>query len=133
MAFLELKDERETFLVNLAEVPELRSKCYLATLHTVINRSGVLSMWTVRIPAAEGLAVLDRHLSAATAAQLAMTRWLRIKANMELRAYEIFEAEGKQTDPAWPDLSFAEIYRIAFRDRLINSVNHPIIKRLRGG
>ena len=63
----------------------------------------------------------------------AMTRWVRIKANMSLGAYEIFEAEGSIPDPVWPDLSFGEIYRIAFRDRLINSPDHPVIKRLHGG
>ena len=35
-------------------------------------------------------------------------------------------------DPDWPELSFAEIFRIAFKDRLINSLDHPVVKRLRG-
>ena len=46
-----------------------------------------------------------------------MTRWIRVKANMSLRAYEIFQAESAIPDPVWPDLSFEEIYRIAFKDR----------------
>ena len=61
-----------------------------------------------------------------------MTRWIRVKANMSLRAYEIFEAESAIPDPVWPDLSFEAIYRIAFKDRLITSPDHPVIKRLRG-
>ena len=62
-----------------------------------------------------------------------MTSWVRVKANMSLRAYEIFEAESTIPDPIWPDLSFEEIYRIAFKDRLIRSLDHPVVKRLRGG
>jgi hypothetical protein len=62
-----------------------------------------------------------------------MTRWVRTKANMSLRAYEIFEAESAIPDPEWPDLSFEAIYRIAFKERLISGPDHPVIKRLRGG
>jgi hypothetical protein len=30
-------------------------------------------------------------------------------------------------------MSFEEIYRIAFKDRLISSMDHPVIKRMCGG
>jgi hypothetical protein len=131
LAFLELKEDREVYVVSLSAVPELRAECFIATLFTAISRTGVLFMWPVRVPAADGR-VNDWHTSAATAAQHAMTRWVRIKANMTLRAYEIFEAESTIPDPIWPELSFEALYRIAFKDRLINSVDHPVIKRLRG-
>ena len=131
LALLELKEDRETYIVNLAAVPELQTECFIATLFTTINRAGVLSLWPVRVPATDGRAN-DWHVSAATAAQQAMARWIRVKANMSLRAYEIFQAESAIPDPVWPDLSFAEITRIAFKDRLITSPDHPVIKRLRG-
>ena len=132
LAFIDLKDDRETYIVNLAAVPELATEVFYATLFTAITRTGVLFMWPVRVPAADGR-VNNWHASAATAAQHAMTRWIRIKANMPLGAYEIFEAESSIPDPIWPEMSFGEIYRIAFRDRLINTADHPVIKRLHGG
>jgi len=93
----------------------------------------VLFMWPVRTPAADGR-TNDWHVSAATAAQHAMTKWIRIKSNMSLRAYEIFEAESTIPDPIWPsELTFDSIYRIAFKDRVIRSLDHPVVKRLRGG
>jgi hypothetical protein len=52
---------------------------------------------------------------------------------MSLGAYEIFEAESSIPDPIWPDMAFRAICRIAFKDRLINSPDHPVIRRLRGG
>jgi len=61
-----------------------------------------------------------------------MQRWIRLKANMALGAYEIFEASGTIPDPVWPDLSFQELLRIGFRDRLVDRIDHPVIKRLRG-
>ena len=130
-AVIELHDERETFIVNLAEVPDLETECFVATFFTAINRAGVLFLWPVRVPATEGR-TNDWHVSAATAAQQAMTRWVRVKANMNLGAYEVFQAESAIPDPVWPDHSFAEIARIAFKDRLITTADHPVIKRLRG-
>ncbi|QIG47573.1 hypothetical protein G5V57_07430 [Nordella sp. HKS 07] len=131
-AFVEFKDNREFYLVDLGAVPEMYSECFIATLFTVITRTDVLFMWPVRIPAADGR-VNNWHQSAASAVQHAMTRWVRVKANMSLGANEIFEAESSIPDPVWPDMGFDEIYRIAFRDRLINHPDHPVIKRLRGG
>ena len=131
MAFLELKEDRETYIVDLKAVPELASECYIATLFTAMTRTGVLFLWPVRVPAADGR-TNDWHVSAAAAAEQAMKHWIRIKANMSLRAYEIFLAESKIPEPEWPDLTFQEIFRIAVKDKLINQRNHPAIKRLRG-
>jgi hypothetical protein len=66
------------------------------------------------------------------AAQHAMKRWVRVKANMSLGAYEIYEAEASMPDPEWPELSFQELVRIGFKDKLITGFDHPVIKRLRG-
>ena len=76
--------------------------------------------------------MLEWHRSAAEAAELAMRRWVRVKANMSLGAYEIFEAASTIPDPEWPELPFQELLRIAFRDRLVDRLDHAVIKRLRG-
>ena len=61
-----------------------------------------------------------------------MTQWLRMKANMSLGGYEITVAECAMADPAWPEYSFQDLVRIAFRDRIVTSLDHAVIKRLRG-
>jgi len=66
------------------------------------------------------------------AAQLATNRWVRVTANLGLGAYEIFEASAALPEPVWPDISFTQLLSIAFRDRFINSPDHPVLKRLRG-
>jgi hypothetical protein len=68
----------------------------------------------------------------AEATELAMTKWVRIKANMSLGAYDIFVAEGNLSEPDWPDLPYKEILRIAFRSKFVDSTDHTVIKRLRG-
>jgi hypothetical protein len=44
----------------------------------------------------------------------------------------MFEAQSTIPDPEWPTLPFNELLRIAFRDRYVGSLDHAVIKRLRG-
>jgi hypothetical protein len=69
-----------------------------------------------------------------TAAQYAMTRWIRVKANMSLGAYEIFEAASTVPDPEWKDVleTFQELLRLAFRSQLVDRLDHAVVNRLRG-
>ena len=57
---------------------------------------------------------------------------MRVTANLSLGAYEIFMAEADVTDPIWPDISFQGLLEIAFRDRFIRDLDHPVVKKLRG-
>jgi len=128
---VELKDEREEYVIAGPLVAELVGEFVSKTLYTAISRQGVVSLWPVRLPDPDGRE-MEWHRSAREAAEMAMSRWVRIKSNRALGAYEIFEAQGCIAEPVWPDLNFQEIIRIAFRDRLITSLDHPVIKRLRG-
>jgi hypothetical protein len=132
LAFIDLKEDRELYIADLAMIPELRSECFFATLFTAITRTGVLFLWPVKVQAGDAKAN-EWHVSAATAVQYAMKSWVRVKANMQLRGYEVFQAESSIPEPQWPELPFDAIYRIAVKDRLIRSLDHPAVKRLRGG
>jgi hypothetical protein len=131
LATIEFKEDRETFLLPIPIALQLPGEFQMVVLFTAINRQGVTRLWPVRLPPADGR-INEWHRSAMEAAELAMRRWVRVKANMALGAYEIFEAASVIPDPTWPDLSFQELIRIGFRDRLVNSLDHPVIKRLRG-
>ena len=54
---------------------------------------------------------------------MATRRWIRITANLSLGAYEVFEAAANIPEPTWPDLSFPDLLKIAFRDRLVDHKN----------
>jgi hypothetical protein len=58
--------------------------------------------------------------------------WERISANMNLGAYDIFEAAGNLSEPEWPDLSLQQIIQIAFKGRYIDRLDNPVILRLNG-
>jgi hypothetical protein len=130
-AVLELKEERETYLVDPNLWPELPGEIVPKVLFTVVNRQGVLTIWPVRLPGEDGRQD-DWNRSALEAARVAEDRWVRVAANMSLGAYEVFEATAALPEPVWPELSFQEILRIAFKARFIDDRDHPVIRRLRG-
>ena len=127
---IELKDERE-YIVTASLVPELIGEFVIKTLYLAINRQGTLSFWPVRLPGPDGKD-MNWWKSGREAAQLAMKDWFRVKANMNLGAYDIFEAASVISEPDWPTLGYWELIKIAFRDHLIDRIDHPVIKRLRG-
>lgn len=128
---LELKDEREEFIVTARLVPELAGEFFTKTLFLAINRQGTVFFWPVRLPSPEGK-MLDWWRSAREAAELAMQYWVRIRANMNLGAYDIYRAESVISEPEWPELGYWDLIKIAFRDHLIDRIDHPVVKRLRG-
>jgi hypothetical protein len=131
LAIIEIRDDRETYLLTPDIARELPGEYAMATLYTAISRQGVVHLWPVKLPAPDGR-TNEWHRSAAEAAELAMKRWVRLKANMSLGAYEITVAESVMAEPEWPELPFCELLRIGFRDRYVGSLDHPLIKRLRG-
>jgi hypothetical protein len=130
-AVIDLKEDREDYLVRPEIIPELANEIVYKTLYTAINRQGICFLWPVRYPSPDDRRN-DWARSAREAAELAMTRWVRMKANRDLGAYEIFEAESVMADPVWPELSFQQLIKTAFRDRIIADIDHPVIRRLRG-
>jgi len=131
-AIIELKDDREDYLVLPHIVPSLTGEVIYKTIYTAINKQGVVFLWPVRLPGLD-----DKPngwwASSREAAELAMTKWLRMRANMSLGAYELTAAESEVSDPKWEGLeSFQDLLRIGFRGRLVTDLDHPVIKRLRG-
>lgn len=130
-AIIELKEERESYIVAPDLWPEIFSEITPKILYAYINRQGVLGLWPIRLPDESGR--LDSwNMSALDAADLAKSGWIRIAANMSLGAYEIFRANADIPDPEWPDLSFEEIVNTAFANRYIDRCDHPVLQRLRG-
>jgi hypothetical protein len=130
-AIVEEKNDRETYLVTPAILPAVEGEYVIVTLLTAISRQGTLFVWPVKLPNGEGK-YNEWHRSAAEAAERAMEKWVRVTANMSLGAYEISQARGELPEPIWPDYPFEEILKIAFRDRLVDRADHPLVQRLQG-
>ena len=128
---LNLKEERETYLVAPSFRDEIPQELTHTRLALATNRQKVLFLWQLRLPGSSGKTDAW-SMSALEAYEEAKKNWVRISANMSLGAYEIYEALGNLSDPEWPDESMDEIVRIAFRNSFIDSYDHPVLRRLRG-
>jgi hypothetical protein len=132
---LTLKEDNETYLV----LPALRaaladeSTCGVATLLACVTKAGTPFLWPIRMADPDGKWNVW-HQSAWQIAENAQRRWCRIQANRDAGHY-VAEYDQRPPDqqlsPAWPDLTFAEWLRLAFRGYTIDSLDHPILKRLR--
>ena len=125
------KEERETFFVAPRMREALVGEIKPVLLVPTITRQGVLLLWPLKLPV-EGQRHNGWMETARDAAELAKTAWVRLAADMGLGGYRIYQAEGELSEPEWPDRPFPEIMRIAFRDRIVDTENHPVVRRLRG-
>jgi hypothetical protein len=128
---LELKSEREIYIVAPTVwdvVPELLRP---AVLHTGIDTSNNVFLVPMSLPTQDGRRNLW-HQTLQDAVNAAEKSWVRCVANMKLGAYEAYIAIGNIAEPVWPDTSLQELIQIAFRDRVIDTAEHPVIKQLLG-
>jgi hypothetical protein len=129
LAVIRLRDERdEIYLLTPDVARALPGEFGMATVFTAINRQGVLFLWPVMLPQPDGRPN-EWNRSAAEAAEMAMTKWVRVKANLSLGAYEIYEAQSLIADPVWPEHPFRDLLRIGFRDKLVQSLDHPLVQQ----
>jgi hypothetical protein len=125
------KMNREVYLVQRDLWAELAGEVYPVCLFLAVNRQGDPFLWPVKLPGSDGRSN-PWNESALAAARLAETKWVRVAANMAGSLYDVFEAAGELTAPAWPELSFSSVLKLCFKDRFISSVDHPSVRALRG-
>ena len=128
---LELKEERESYMVAQPVWTELFDEMTAKLLATAINRQSVVFLWPIRLPDDDGR-IDSWNEGALDAAIRAQSSWIRVSANMSKAGYDIFEASGDLPDPKWPEESFQALVKIAFKNRCIDNIDHAVIKRLRG-
>jgi hypothetical protein len=97
-ALLEFKEDRESYLVDPGIREELFGELVPVTLFLVINRQRVPFLWPCRLPDETGRSN-SWYESALDAAERAMGSWIRITADMNLGAYQLYEAGGDLPDP----------------------------------
>jgi hypothetical protein len=132
MSLIENKDESEVYVVTRQMREEL---CDEPTLNpyevfTAKNSNGTTFIFPVRLATPDGK-WNSWHRSQHDAATLAMGQWIRMLSNKDIGGYNI-KTSTRKTEPDWRALPpFSELLRIAFRDYLIETPDHPYVRRLR--
>ena len=129
---IEDKENRETYYV----LPEMRDEIVAQGLHRpvllarLITRQGVNMLWPI------GLSVDGRSNSwqetAHEARRMAEENWIRIVSNQALKGYDVFKALAPIDEPDWSKMTFQELLEVAFRNRIISSFDHPVLKNWLG-
>jgi hypothetical protein len=130
---IELKEEQETYLVLPHLWPGLMGEATFKPkrLTLAVTMQGTPFLWAVRVPA-DDTAEPDRWMRAPLeAVRLAGTKWARITWNELSRQHDVMTCESA-VEPEWPKHTMKELLRIAFKNLVIDSPDHPVLKRLRG-
>jgi len=128
---VELKTEGEVYFVTPAVAQVIAEFAEPVRLRLCVSRQGVAFLWPIKLPRDERRADAWRT-SAAEAATLAESRWIRISADMSLGAYQTFEAAADLGEARWPDEPWVDVVKIALRDRRIDSEDHVVVRQLLG-
>ena len=129
---LELKDERETYLVAPAVAAMLPGETKTVDLRLAASRQGAIFIWPVPVPRLDGRESAW-NTSARTAAAIAEQKWVRVISNMAQGAYDVYPAPAAVGSPLWPEKSMRDILEIAFGEAFtVRDAGHPVIKRLMG-
>jgi hypothetical protein len=130
-AILEFKQDRQSFIIAPELAPYLPGEAVAKLLIPTLTNHGSLCLWPIRLPDEQGR--LDEwNAVAIEAAERAKTKWVRLMANMGAGTYDVLEARGQFPDPVWPVVTLEKLLELAFKDRVIEDLGHPVLKRLRG-
>jgi hypothetical protein len=131
---LEVGMEKQFFAVTADMVVALNGIGINVTDHVLyltITSGGAIRIVPVRQANTDG-EQNEYHRTKEIGLIQAIDEWVRLFTDQENRCYKVFPAPvGRFSDPQWPALKEAKIFRLAFRDkgRLVDSVEHPLFKK----
>ncbi|QDU21261.1 hypothetical protein [Urbifossiella limnaea] len=131
---IELKDDdAESFWVDRSLWPALADEPTFTRRQvvTAVTRGGLVFVWGLRMPGPDGK-IPDWVSIPQEAARVAAGQWTKLYWDQTQRRHRIRVSEHMTDAPTWPELPFPELLRLAFKDRTVTSLEHPVLKKLRG-
>lgn len=132
---IELKEENDTYFLEPAVAAELVANGEQMVSRKMLvlscTRAGTPFIWPIGMPSSDGK-WNSWPQSAMIAATKARTKWVRLVSDRALSAYIPMTRQPDGVEPSWPPLSMAEILAVAFRGKVISTLDHPVICELRG-
>jgi len=125
------KDDQDIYLVDRPLWPSLLRELVPMMLYLAITRDGVVFFLPIRMAEEDGR-INSWHASAHAIVQQAMTSWVRLMSNRPVGAYECVVAMGDYGEPSWPESKLEDLLRLAFKDRIIETPDHLVLRKLRG-
>jgi hypothetical protein len=130
---VELKDDGDYYWVDRSLWQALDDEPTFSRRRvvTAVTRGGLVFLWGLRMPGPDGK-VQDWMAIPQEAARIAAGKWTKLTWDQGQKRHRITVSEHVTDAPTWPDIQFPELLRLAFKDRTITSLDHPVLKKLRG-
>lgn len=125
-----ISEKKENYVVDPKLMAQLGGEVMKKMIVLGVTRQGKLFFWPLKVEAERGLDEWSK--SALVGMETAKTKWTKLKSNLDAGYYEVFAAKGNLGEPSWPETGVAELFAIALRNRVISTMDHPVIKRLNG-
>jgi hypothetical protein len=105
---------------------DIENKIDMVNMAAAITADGSLFLWFYKN------STNSWSESARIAIREASRRWVRVLPDKSSNGYLLEAPMVAPADPVWPPLTFTEMLATAFGARYIDSLQHPLIKKLRG-
>ena len=126
----------ENFIVPSTAEPyeALLDKLALVLIVCGMTRLGAKFLWELKLPTAGNNRRANHwHETRLTCARKATEAWVRPEADMHGGGYNFCVPLAQIEEPDWGQDSFPTLFEIAYRDRIIDSLEHPVCKEYLGG
>jgi hypothetical protein len=140
-AIIEYQEEkRAEYLIHptcVGQIKDFGIKYHIKQLYLYVTKQGNVCWWGIKLPKdGRENTWLD---SARDAAEKAIDKWISVRSDQTLRVYTVSVAVDNDefNAPEWPTkhgvpLTKNQLLSLAFKERLIMDIEHPVIRRLRG-
>jgi hypothetical protein len=109
------------------EMGQVMIKTKRVMMHLTVNMDGIGFLWPITVTDAENTWIE----SANNCASIAKNQWIRIVSNNNAKRYDFHPAnKNAGVVPKWPKETFIEMLNLAFKSKVIRSLDHPAIKQL---
>ena len=129
--FIEDKNTGETYIATPSMAPYLGSMVQAKILRLAVDNAAV--PYLIAEP------VIDPNSrqspwssSMVEAIRRSEKEWVRINSNQNAGQYEIIIAKDNLGEPKWPEQTMDELIREVFGNKIISSLDHPLIRQLQG-
>jgi hypothetical protein len=124
-------DTGEVYIASTDLWPMLASKLLWVGPRVCINNQGEIFVWAVPFPPIVGGARIWPG-PAGIVADLAEMKWCRASLDSENGQYTVatLSTRANPPEPIWPDIDYLDAADAAFRDRLIMTPDHPLLRGL---
>ena len=124
--------EKERYVVLPEVRPLIDGNMQAHRLFVGMNLHDAVFIWPVRLPDGINDGGRTWSESALICADQAKSMWIKIRGNRSAGAYEKQVAEGKLDEPKWPAKSFTDLVSEAYKGKVVDRPDHPVIRKLSG-